>query len=573
MKKLIFYLKPYIKLVVLAPILMLFEVSAELIQPLLMASIVDYGIKTGDIVYIIRTGAIMIGVVIIGALGGVGSTICASFVSQNYGADLRMDLFKNIQAFSFTNIDSFKSSSLITRLTNDVVLLQNVIQSSLRIVLRAPIFIIGGLAIAFRINARLALIMVLIVPIIGLVSVIVMRKAFPMFKKVQRGLDKVNSVIQENLAGVKVVKAFMRMEFEKKRFNKSNEELMDSMIQATRLAAIILPLMILLMNLSIVAVVWFGGVQVNLGNMQVGEVLAFINYMTQILFSLIMVAFMLMFASRAKASADRVIEILEIEPSIKDNKSHSNEKHIIHGNICFKNVYFKYENKEILTNINLNINPGETVGIIGSTGTGKTTLVNLIPRFYDVTSGEILIDGNNVKNIPLKQLRENISMVLQEPILFSGTIVENILWGRENASMDEVIDSTKMAQAHDFIEKFTEGFNTVLGQRGVNLSGGQKQRISIARALLRNPKILILDDSTSAVDMITEVKIQSALKEQLSGVTKIIIAQRVSSIIEADKIVVLEQGSIVSIGSHKELVENSAVYKEIYNSQIGEAVN
>ena len=573
MKKLIFYLKPYIKLVVLAPLLMFFEVSAELIQPLLMASIVDYGIKTGDIVYIIRTGAIMIGVVIIGALGGVGSTICASFVSQNYGADLRMDLFKNIQAFSFTNIDSFKSSSLITRLTNDVVLLQNVIQSSLRIVLRAPIFIIGGLAIAFRINARLALIMVLIVPIIGLVSVIVMRKAFPMFKKVQRGLDKVNSVIQENLAGVKVVKAFMRMEFEKKRFNKSNEELMDSMIQATRLAAIILPLMILLMNLSIVAVVWFGGVQVNLGNMQVGEVLAFINYMTQILFSLMMVAFMLMFASRAKASADRVIEILEIEPSIKDNKSHSNEKHIIHGNICFKNVYFKYENKEILTNINLNINPGETVGIIGSTGTGKTTLVNLIPRFYDVTSGEILIDGNNVKNIPLKQLRENISMVLQEPILFSGTIVENILWGRENASMDEVIDSTKMAQAHDFIEKFTEGFNTVLGQRGVNLSGGQKQRISIARALLRNPKILILDDSTSAVDMITEVKIQSALKEQLSGVTKIIIAQRVSSIIEADKIVVLEQGSIVSIGSHKELVENSAVYKEIYNSQIGEAVN
>ena len=573
MKKLIFYLKPYIKLVVLAPLLMFFEVSAELIQPLLMASIVDYGIKTGDIVYIIRTGAIMIGVVIIGALGGVGSTICASFVSQNYGADLRMDLFKNIQAFSFTNIDSFKSSSLITRLTNDVVLLQNVIQSSLRIVLRAPIFIIGGLAIAFRINARLALIMVLIVPIIGLVSVIVMRKAFPMFKKVQRGLDKVNSVIQENLAGVKVVKAFMRMEFEKKRFNKSNEELMDSMIQATRLAAIILPLMILLMNLSIVAVVWFGGVQVNLGNMQVGEVLAFINYMTQILFSLMMVAFMLMFASRAKASADRVIEILEIEPSIKDNKSHSNEKHIIHGNICFKNVYFKYENKEILTNINLNINPGETVGIIGSTGTGKTTLVNLIPRFYDVTSGEILIDGNNVKNIPLKQLRENISMVLQEPILFSGTIVENILWGRENASMDEVIDSTKMAQAHDFIEKFTEGYNTVLGQRGVNLSGGQKQRISIARALLKKPKILVLDDSTSAVDMITEVKILNALKEQLSDVTKIIIAQRISSIIEADKIVVLEQGSIVSIGSHKELVEDSAIYKEIYNSQIGEAVN
>ncbi|QUH25769.1 ABC transporter ATP-binding protein [Serpentinicella alkaliphila] len=573
MKKLIFYLKPYIKLVILAPLLMLFEVSAELIQPLLMASIVDYGIKTGDIVFIMRTGAIMIGVVIIGALGGVGSTICASFVSQNYGADLRMDLFKNIQAFSFTNIDSFKSSSLITRLTNDVVLLQNVIQSSLRIVLRAPIFIIGGLAIAFRINARLALIMVLIVPVIGLVSVIVMRKAFPMFKKVQRGLDKVNSVIQENLAGVKVVKAFMRMEFEKKRFNKSNEELMDSMIQATRLAAIILPLMILLMNLSIVAVVWFGGVQVNLGNMQVGEVLAFINYMTQILFSLMMVAFMLMFASRAKASVDRVIEVLETEPSINDNKLYTNEKLIIHGNICFKNVYFKYENKEVLTNINLNIKSGETLGIIGSTGTGKTTLVNLIARFYDVTSGEILIDGNNVKNIPLKQLRENISMVLQEPILFSGTIVENILWGRENASMDEVIYSTKMAQAHDFIEKFTEGYNTVLGQRGVNLSGGQKQRISIARALLKKPKILVLDDSTSAVDMITEVKILNALKEQLSDVTKIIIAQRISSIIEADKIVVLEQGSIVSIGSHKELVEHSAIYKEIYNSQIGEAVN
>jgi len=575
MKRLFLYLKPYYKEVIFAPLLMIFEVVAELIQPLLVARIIDYGISNGDIGFIVRTGLIMVGIVAIGAVGGIGSTAYASIVSQNYGADIRIDLFRKVQSFSFNNIDSFKSASLITRMTNDVVLLQNVVQALLRVVLRAPIFIVGGLFISFRINARLSFLMFLSLPIIGLVTFIVMRKAFPLFKKVQKRLDKVNGVIQENLAGVKVVRAFMRMSHENHRFDEANDRLMDISIKATKLAALVLPIMSFLANLSVIVVVWFGGIQVNHGNMQVGEVLAIVNYMTQILFSLMMIAFMLVFASRAKASVDRINEVLITEPYIRDMVVEVNKgNHILKGKLSFKNVYFRYENsKNVLSNINLTIKPGETIAIIGTTGAGKSTLISLIPRFYDATEGKVLIDDIDVKEIPLQDLRNSISMVLQEPILFSGTIRENIGWGKDEASDYDIIEAAKMAQAHDFIMGFPEGYDTVLGQRGVNLSGGQKQRISIARALLRKPKVLILDDSTSAVDLITEAKIQRALKNSLTTVTKIVIAQRISSIIEADKIVILEEGKISSIGHHEELMKSSEVYRDIYKSQIGEVVD
>lgn len=572
--KLFSYLKSYKKAVVIAPLLMLLEVAMDLLQPRLMGRIVDEGIATGDLSFILKTGLLMIGVAIVGMIGGVGCTIASSTASESFAADLRAGLYKKVQSFSFANLDKFKTASLITRLTNDVVQVKHVVHMSLRILIRAPFMCIGGIVMAVFINARLALILVVAIPLLALTLFFAIRKGFPLFSVVQKKLDRVNSVMRENLTGVRVVKAFVRDKFEKERFNNANEGLMEITIKASRIVAIILPAILLIMNMSVVAVLWFGGIQINQGNMQVGQVIAFINYLTQILSSLLMVAFILMAVSRAKASADRIREVLDTEVDIKD-KEGADSSPIVAGKVKFENVSFRYKGAKgepVLKDISFEANPGETVAIIGATGSGKSTLINLIPRLYEPIEGRVLIDGRDTKDLKLKTLRESISVVLQESLLFSGSIMDNIKMGDGNASNEEVRAAAEAAQADDFIQSFPEGYETQLGQRGVNLSGGQKQRLSIARALLKKPKILILDDSTSAVDMGTEVRIQRSLKQLMKQCTTFVIAQRISTVKHADKILVLDDGKIIAQGTNDELLKTCAIYQEIYRSQIGEEV-
>lgn len=574
MKKLSAYLKPYWKATVLAPLLMLFQVVTELLQPKLMADIVDNGIAHGNLSYIVQTGSIMIGVALVGVLGGFGCVAFSSIAAQSFGTDLRSDLYKKVHSFSFASLDKFKTASLITRLTNDVVQVQGVVLTMLRILVRAPLLSLGGFIMALTINPGLAVILVVTVPILIMSLAYVIRKGFPLFGRVQRELDRVNTVMRENLAGVRVVKAFVRADYENNRFASVNDQYTDIGIKASRIVGVIMPVMTMVLNLSILAVIWFGGIRVNSGNMQVGQVMAFINYMTQILFSLMLVGFMLMNVSRAKVSADRIREVLNSETEIT-NREHALEVPIEEGRVEFKNVCFRYEGaggEPVLRDINFTAQPGETVAILGATGAGKSTLVNLIPRFYDVTAGQVLVDGTDVRDYKLDTLRNGIGMVLQESILFSGTIRDNIRWGAENASDEEVIAAAKAAEAHDFIIKLPAGYDTVIGQRGVNLSGGQKQRVSIARALIKKPPVLILDDSTSAVDVATETRIQDAFKKLMNNSTCLVIAQRISTVLEADKILVLEDGCIVNMGNHRELMATSSVYQDIYYSQLGQEV-
>lgn len=546
----------------------------ELMQPKLMADIVDHGIADGNLGYVVRVGSLMIIVAFMGIVGGFGCVFFSSIAAQSFGTDLRSDLFQKIQSFSFASLDKFKTPSLITRLTNDVVQVQNVVLTMLRILVRAPLLSIGGLIMALSINPGLATILVVTVPVLVLALTYVIRKGFPLFARVQKGLDMVNTVMRENLSGVRVVKAFVRSDYEIERFEKVNDQYTDIGIQATRIVSIIMPVMTMVLNFSILAVIWFGGIRVNRGNMHVGEVMAFINYMTQILFSLMIVGFMLMNVSRAKVSADRIAEVLDTQTEITDRENASDTP-LKEGRVDFADVSFRYEGaggEPVLRNITFTVRPGETVAILGSTGSGKSTLVNLIPRFYDVTSGQVLVDGIDVRDIKLDNLRSSISMVLQDTMLFSGTIRDNIRWGRTGASDEEVIAAAKAAQAHDFITKLPEGYDTLIGQRGVNLSGGQKQRVAIARALVKQPLILILDDSTSAIDVATESRIQETLKKLKKKYTTIVIAQRISTVLEADTILVLEDGRIVDSGSHHELMQTSMVYQDIYYSQLGAEV-
>ena len=571
MKKLLAYLKPYWKLAVLGPLAMFVEVACDLMQPNLMSQIVDEGIKTGNLDFVIKTGLHMVLIAIIGIAGGIGCSFFAGIVSQSFGADLREDLYRRVENFSFKNIDKFTTGSLITRLTNDVVQLQTAVLVMMRMMVRTPLLLVGSFIMAVRINARLALILIVCLPILLILGYLLIKKAMPFFTKVQQALDKVNTILQENLAGIRVVKAFVRGEYEKQKFNKANDNLTRLNITASRMIGLTMPLMFLVMNMCIAAALWFGGMNVNIGTMQTGEVIAFINYLTQILFSLLRVGFMLIFFSRAKVSADRVIEILSTTPEIV---SGSCDSPVEKGKVEFKDVYFSYSEKQepVLKDINFTALPGQMIAIIGTTGSGKTTLVNLIPRFYDVTSGSVLVDDIDVKERNLKVLRSAIGIVPQNPLLFSGTIIENIKWGKEDATEEEVIAAAKAAQAHDFIMSFPENYNTVLGQRGVNLSGGQKQRLTIARALLRKPAILILDDSTSAVDVTTEARIQKALKEWMKDKTCFIITSRISSAISADDILVMEEGQIIGRGTHSELIESCAIYQEIYHSQMDKLI-
>lgn len=575
MFRLLAYLKPHWKMVVLAPLFMLIEVFTDLMQPLLMASIIDVGIQNGDLAHIQKTGLIMLGIAFLGLIGGIGCTIFATMASQYFGADVRKSLFSKVQTFSFYNLDQYKTGSLITRLTNDVQQMSTFVQMLLRVLTRAPLLALGSMLMAFLISPSLSIIFFVVIPILGLLLFYVMRKALPLFSIVQNKLDGVNTVLQENLAGIRVVKAFVRAVYEKLRFGKANEDYRDRAIKAVRLVAVIMPIMMLLLNGSIVAVLWFGGVQFTNNNISIGELVAFITYVTQVLFSLMLVSMMLMFVSRAKASADRMNEVFDTNPDITSIENAKQVK-LQQGRIVFDQVSFAYttstktqEPEWVLRNLSFTAEPGKTVAVLGATGSGKSTMMHLIGRLYEASSGRILIDDIDIKEMDLHSLRSHIGFVLQKALLFSGTIKENIGYGSSEYTDEQVEAAAKAAQAHEFIIKMPDGYDTTLGHRGINLSGGQKQRISIARALLVRPKILILDDSTSAVDLATEYHIQQALKVHQAERTTLVIAQRISSVLNADHILVMDQGRIVSEGTHEQLMQDSRVYQEIYQSQLG----
>lgn len=568
------YVRKYWKLFSVAVLFLTIEALCDLMQPTIMSKIIDVGVARKNNQYVFQMGGIMLLITAFGAIAASTRSILASTVSQNFGAELRSDLFRKIQGLSFTSMDKFDRASLITRLTNDVTQVQVFVNGMMRIFVKSPLLAIGGLVMASRLNLQLSVVLVVVVPIVALLIVMNMKLGFPLFIKVQGALDRVNGVMREYLSGVRVVKAFNRFDFEINKFNDANENSKNRSVSAIRLMSVFSPAIMLTVNLGIVAVLWLGGIGVSNGNMQVGHIIAFTNYMTQILFSLMMISMVFNMFVRAKASVGRIGEVFLEEDHVtwQENQWRASKEK---GRIDFAHVTFSYEgntNDAVLKDINLTILPGETVGIIGSTGSGKSTLVNLIPRFYDIRSGVIKVNGEDIQKINPKDLREKIAVVPQKNILFSGTVAENIRWGNENATMEEVEKAALMAGAHDFISASPEGYHTRIGQGGVNFSGGQKQRISIARALVKNPEILILDDSTSAVDVATEARIKESLKQYAKGLTCLLIAQRITSVIDADKIVVLDHGEIVGVGRHEELIESCRVYQEIFQSQIGKEV-
>lgn len=564
------YLQPYKKYVWLAPFFMLIETGAELLTPTLMTILIQQGVETGNVSFIAKMGAIMIGVALFGIVGSIGCLIAAAKASQGTGADMRKAAFVKIQSFSFHNIDTFQTSSLITRLTNDITQIQMVIFMILHIMIRAPLLCLGSIFMAFQINGKMAGIFLLIISIVVVAIAGILKIALPRFRIVQERLDAVNTVMRECLAGIRVVKAFVRHSYEEEKFQKVNESYKASSLNAFFVMMMAMPAMMLVLNCSIVAILWFGAKMTVGGSLFPEDIMALITYLMQMLMSMMMIGMIFMMISRSKVSIDRVLEILQTEVDLKD-PIQAKHPEIQNGKVEYKDVSFRYDNgtgEPVLSHISFTANPGETVAILGKTGAGKSTLVNLMPRLYDVTEGEVLVDGVNVKDYSLTELRQKISPVLQETILFSGTIRENIKWGRALATDEEMVAAAKAAKAHDFIMSFPEGYDTQLGQKGVNVSGGQKQRISIARSLIRQSEILIFDDSTSAVDSLTEKEIWGAMAETHKGCTKFIIAQRISSVKDADKILVLKNGTIVAEGTHEELMEKSEDYQEIYASQM-----
>ncbi|MBU5484682.1 ABC transporter ATP-binding protein/permease [Clostridium sp. MSJ-11] len=565
------YVKIYWKKYAIVLIFLIIEAFCDLMQPTIVSKIIDNGVLKNNMDYVFSMGRVMLLVTALGAMSAVTRNIISSNVSQRFGSKLREDLFEKIQSFSFSNIDKFQGASLMTRLTNDVNQVQNFAHGMMRIFVKAPLLCIGSLIMAALINPSMSLILLAVVPIIVVLIFINMRVGYPYFVKIQKSLDRVNAVMREYLAGIRVVKAFNRFDYEINRFEGANNDLAQISIKGTRILSIFNPLITLTVNIGIILLLWFGGVRVNSGNMQVGQIIAFTNYMTQILFSLIMLSHVFTMFIRAKASAERIGEVFAEENNINMKEETISFKET-YGEIDFENVSFSYDGSKsepVLKNITFTCDPGETLGIIGSTGAGKSTLVNLIPRFYDTTYGVVKVDGVDIKDLNLKDLREIIGIVPQKSTLFTGTIMENIKWGNEFATIKEVEEAAAISQAHEFICSFPEGYNTVLGQGGVNLSGGQKQRISIARALVKKPKILILDDSTSAVDVATEGKIREDLKRYSSNTICILIAQRITSVMGADRIIVLDNGSMVGMGTHEELMNDCDIYKEIFRSQIG----
>ena len=570
------YVIPYKSAFILGPIFMIVEVLGEIILPKLMSMIINYGcgqdvtVAAKGPAYIIGIGAAMIGTALLMMMGGVLGAYFAVKASVNFAGDLRRDVFAKVQKFSFANIEKFSTGSLVTRLTNDITNIQNVLSMGLRMLLRAPGMLIGGLIMAFLMNAKLALVFCVVIPVLIIALAFVMKTAFPRFDVMQTKIDGLNSRIQENITNQRVVKSFVRDDFEKETFDRANNELKDKTLRAMKVVILTMPIMTLAMNLTVMAVVWFGGQQILIGDMPVGNLTAFTTYVTQILMSLMMVSMIMIQGSRAMASSHRILEVLDTDIDLNDDNASEKDRLVTSGEIEFKNVCFRYykkHKKNVLQNINFTAKPGEVVGIIGSTGSGKSSLVQLIPRLYDCDEGEVLVDGVNVKEYSLNHLRDGVAMVLQKNTLFSGSLIDNLRWGNENATLDEIKEACQIACVDEFVDRLADGYDTEMGQEGVNVSGGQKQRICIARAILKKPKVLILDDSTSAVDTATEAKIRSGLAEKLPDMTKIIIAQRISSVRHADQIIIMDRGHVEAIGTHESLLRDNQIYQEIYASQ------
>lgn len=593
MKKWFKYIKPYLAYFILGPICMIVEVIGEILMPKMLGYIIDYcnaslgnneseissfvqylldriGGSNAPLVLAIMTGMILTAILMM--IGGLGGAYFGAKAAVNFAADLREDIYRKIQKFSFANIDRFQTGSLVTRITNDVTQMQNFVNMMLRMALRSPGMLIGAIIAALGIDASLTSIIAITVPALILVIILFVTKGFPRFSRVQEKIDGLNSTVRENITNVRVVKSFVREDYETEKFNRANSELKQTGMSAMKMMILIGPAMSFFMNVTVLLVLWFGGNRLVNGSLTVGELSTFVTYITQILFSLMMVTFLFVQFSRAMASAKRIREVLDEEIDINDIGAKYPDKTVTKGDVEFKNVsfrYYKHSEDKVLNSINVSIPAGTTVGVIGSTGCGKTTFVSMIPRLYDADEGEVLIDGINVRDYSLFNLREGVGMVLQKNVLFSGTIEENLRWGKEDATDEEIYSASESAQAHKFVSSFTNGYQTDLDQGGTNVSGGQKQRLCIARALLKKPKILILDDSTSAVDTATEAQIREAFRNSLAGSTKIIIAQRISSVKDADMIIVMDDGAITGIGTHDELLSSNTEYQEIYNSQIG----
>ena len=566
------HLQGYKRQAVRSPVFITLEVICELILPLIMAEIVDVAIPAGDTAYIFRLGAVMLALSLLSMAFGVLSAKYATFASQGFGANLRQCLFDKVQEFSFADIDRFSSASLITRMTNDVNAMTMMLNMGLRMLVRAPVMLIAALGISISINPRLAVVLLVVIPLMILAIGILMKICTKLFEVMQTKIDGLNNTLQENLVAIRVVKAFVREDHERKKFQRSNDELMMAGLNVGMKVIAIMPIMMLAMNGATVAVLYLGGKMVMAEGFLLGDLQAFINYIFQILMSVMMVAMSLLQLSRAQACAHRINEVLSTEPSVEDKPEA--EKQVLpapKGEVEFRDVSFKYvatgTGDDVLSHISFDVKPGQFVAIVGGTGTGKSSLVNLIPRFYDVTGGAVLLDGVDVRDYPLEELRSRIGMVLQTNVLFTGTIRENLKWGKEDATEEEIIQAAKDAQAYDFIMALPDGFDTMLTQGGTNVSGGQKQRLCIARAMLRKPAVLILDDSTSAVDSATEAAIRESFAKNLKDTTVIIIAQRISSVQYADEILILEDDHIAAHGTHDELLKSSPIYQEIYQSQ------
>lgn len=567
--KLLPYMKKYWLPALICPLLMLLEAFSDVLMPYLMSRIVDVGIPEKDITFVVQIGLLMVGLAAFALFCGAYSSRAGAVASQGMGAELRMGMYKNIQTFSFSNLDRFSVPSLITRLTTDVTTVQNTVMMMLRMMVRAPAMMVLALFMALRINAQLAIVFLVAIPVLGGSMAFIMVSANPRFRRLQQKIDDLNASVQENLINIRVVKSFVRSDHEKGKFKKTNDDLTNTALYAVRLVIFSMPLMQLIMYACTLAVLWFGGNMVSVGGMTTGELISFISYVNQILFSLIMLSMVFMMTIRAKASAERISEVLDTKADLVDPSAPVSE--VENGSIQFQNVDFRYETgtgDDVLAGLSFTIRQGEIIGIIGSTGSGKTTMVQLIPRLYDVSEGQVLVGGRDVREYALKPLRDAVAMVLQNNTLFSGTIRDNLRWGDENATDEQMRIACEAAQAWPFIEKMPDGLDTDLSQGGVNLSGGQKQRLCIARALLKNPRIIILDDSTSAVDMATDARIRQAFSTQLKDITTLIIAQRVRSIEHADRIIVLDDsGRMNAIGTHEELLANNEIYQDVYHSQ------
>ena len=572
MTKMLRYLKGIALLCAIgAPLLMFLEVMMDLQQPALMSDIVDIGIQNGDLNYILTTGLKRLGCALVGLIGGAGCTVLSSIASIRLAKELRADLFAKVETFSFKEVDKFKTASLITRLTNDVEQVQNMAMMAMRMLVRAPVTCIGGIVMAISINRRLSLILAVAMPIMLIAMYFIVTRAFPLFRVVQGKIDNMNNVMRENLLGIRVTKAFVSEKRQLERFDISNEDLLRTSVRASRITVILWPVINIVVNACIIAVFWFGGKMVMVGDLEIGKIMAFISYITQILASLTMSVMFIMFFTRAKVSVDRINEVLETNTSIFDA---ADAQPVTGTDIEFRHVSFRYNegSEDVLHDLSFHIHEGESIGIIGATGCGKSSLVNLIPRLYDPTEGEILLGGTNLKKLRLHDIRAHIGMVLQESILFSGKISDIFRFGKEDLTQEEMEKAASDAQALDFIREKEDGFEGVVEQRGKNFSGGQKQRLSIARTLARRPDILILDDATSAVDLATEAKLQRAIRSREGSCTLIVIAQRISAVMNFDRIFVLDNGTIIDSGSHKELISRCEIYRSIAASQLGEEV-